>query len=236
MAYELLYLNGTSLSVESTRVTDNPATCLSAKQALLFLCGILAKDWRPTPARSIIMGLFSQRRLVSRGGELATPKTEQDLRDAFAGESQANRKYLAFAVAADKEGYPQVAKLFRAAAEAETVHAHNHLKALKGIKSTKENLLEAIAGETYEFRDMYPRMLETAQAEGDKAAERSFHYANEVEKVHAQLYRKLLDDLGSVKETYSYYVCPVCGYTSEKEPPDSCPVCGTKGKMFKKID
>ena len=163
-------------------------------------------------------------------------KTEQNLRDAFAGESQANRKYLAFAVAADREGYPQVAKLFRAAAEAETVHAHNHLKALKGIKSTKENLLEAIAGETYEFKDMYPRMLGTAEAEGDKAAERSFHYANEVEKIHAQLYQKLLDNLGPVKETYSYYVCPVCGYTSEKDPPDSCPVCGTKGKMFKRVD
>ena len=163
-------------------------------------------------------------------------KTEQNLRDAFAGESQANRKYLAFAAAADKEGYPQVAKLFRAAAEAETVHAHNHLKALKGIKSTKENLLEAITGETHEFKDMYPKMLEAAKAEGNKEAERSFYLANEVEKIHAQLYQKLLDNLGATKETYGYYVCPVCGYTSEKEPPDSCPVCGTKGKMFKKID
>ncbi|MCJ7669890.1 MAG: rubrerythrin family protein [Dehalococcoidia bacterium] len=163
-------------------------------------------------------------------------KTEQDLRDAFAGESQANRKYLAFATAADKEGYPQVAKLFRAAAEAETIHAHNHLKALKGIKSTKENLLEAIAGETHEFKTMYPKMLESAKVEGNKEAERSFYLANEVEKIHAQLYQKLLDNLSAAKETYAYYVCPVCGYTSGKEPPDSCPVCGTKGKMFKKID
>ena len=163
-------------------------------------------------------------------------KTEQDLRDAFAGESQANRKYLAFGAAADKEGYPQVAKLFRAAAKAETIHAHNHLRALKGIKSTKENLLEAIAGETHEFKNMYPKMLETAKAEGNKEAERSFHYANEVEKIHAQLYQKLSDNLGATKETYSYYVCPICGYTSEKEPPDRCPVCGTKGNMFKKID
>jgi rubrerythrin len=163
-------------------------------------------------------------------------KTEQNLKDAFAGESQANRRYLAFALAADKEGYPQVAKLFRAAAEAETVHAHNHLKALKGIKSTKENLVEAIAGETHEFKSMYPMMLEAAKAEGNKEAERSFDYANEVEKIHAQLYQKLLDNPGAGKETYAYYVCPVCGYTAEKEPPDSCPVCGTKGKMFKKID
>jgi rubrerythrin len=164
------------------------------------------------------------------------PKTEQDLRDAFAGESQANRKYLAFAAAADKEGYPQVAKLFRAAAEAETVHAHNHFRALRGIKSTRENLVEAIAGETHEFKNMYPRMLEVAKAEGNKEAERSFHYANEVEEIHAQLYQQLLDNPGTGKETYAYYVCPVCGYTAEKEPPDSCPVCGTKGKMFKKVD
>jgi rubrerythrin len=163
-------------------------------------------------------------------------KTEQDLRDAFAGESQANRKYLAFAAAGDKEGYPQVAKLFSSAAEAETIHAHNHLKALKGIRSTKENLVEAVAGETHEFENMYPRMLEDAKSEGNKEAERSFSYANEVEKIHAQLYQKLLDNLAPAKETYPYYVCPVCGYTSEKEPPDSCPVCGAKGKVFKKVD
>src|SRR4030042_4118049 len=95
-------------------------------------------------------------------------RAEEYLKEAFAGESQANRKYLAFRVAADKEGYPQVAKLFRAAAEAETIHAHNHLRALKGIKSTKENLLEAVTGETHEFKDMYPKMLEAAKAEGSK--------------------------------------------------------------------
>ena len=162
-------------------------------------------------------------------------KTKQFLKDAFAGESQANRKYLAFASAADKEGYPQVAKLFRAAAEAETIHAHNHLRALKGIRSTKENLTEAIAGETHEFQKMYPEMIEAAKVEGDKEAERSFRYANEVEKVHAQLYQKLLDNM-EVKELYPYYVCPICGYTSEKEPPDTCPICGTKGKMFRVID
>ena len=163
-------------------------------------------------------------------------KSEQYLQEAFAGESQANRKYLAFAANADKEGYPQAAKLFRAAAEAETVHAHNHLRALKGIKSTKENLQEAVNGETHEFKNMYPEMIAAAKAEGNKEAERSFNFANEVEKIHAQLYQKLLDNLGTSKEAYSYYVCPVCGYTSEKEPPGNCPVCGTAGKMFKKID
>ncbi len=163
-------------------------------------------------------------------------KTEDHLREAFAGESQANRTYLAFALAADKEGYPQAAKLFRAAAEAETVHAHNHLRALKAVKSTRENLAEAVTGETHEFKKMYPEMLKDAKAEGDKEAERSFHYANEVEKVHADLYQKLLDGLDTDKETYSYYVCPVCGYTSGKQPPDICPVCGARGKSFRQID
>jgi len=147
-------------------------------------------------------------------------KTEQNLLEAFSGESQANRKYLAFAKQADKEGHPQAAKLFRAAAEAETVHAHAHLKAVGGINSTAENLKEAISGETHEFREMYPEMIETAKAEGHKAAERSFAYANEVEKVHAQLYQNALDNLDS-PTVVDYYVCSVCGYTCENEPPDS---------------
>ena len=163
-------------------------------------------------------------------------KSEENLKEAFAGESQANRKYLAFATKADQEGFPQAARLFRAAAEAETVHAHAHLRALKGIKSTKENLQEAVAGETHEFKSMYPAMIETAKTEGNKEAERTFHFANEVEKIHAGLYQQMLDNLDGAKETYSYYVCPVCGYTSEKEAPETCPVCGAKGKMFKKVD
>jgi rubrerythrin len=163
-------------------------------------------------------------------------KTEQSLKEAFAGESRANRKYLAFAGKADQEGYPQVARLFRAAAEAETIHAHNHLRALKGVKSTKENLQEAIAGETHEFKKMYPEMIEAAKAEGQKDALRTFNFANEVEKVHARLYQKLLDGLEKPQENYPYYICPVCGFTAEKEPPGTCPVCGVKGEMFKKIE
>jgi len=163
-------------------------------------------------------------------------KSEQFLKEAFAGESQANRKYLAFAAKADQEGHPQVARLFRAAAEAETVHAHNHLRALNGIKGTKENLQEAIAGETHEFKRMYPEMIEAAKAEANKVAERSFNYANEVEKLHAQLYQKLLNSLESSKENYPYFVCPVCGNTVEKEAPQTCPICGTPGSKFKKID
>jgi len=163
-------------------------------------------------------------------------KTEEYLNEAFAGESQANRKYLAYAAKADQEGYPQVARLFRAAAEAETVHAHNHLRALKAVGGTKENLMDAIKGETHEFKSMYPEMIEAAKAEGHKDAERSFSYAIEVEKIHAQLYQKILDGLEGAQEGYPYYVCPVCGYTAEKGAPDTCPVCGAKGDKFKKID
>ena len=158
-------------------------------------------------------------------------QSEKNLQEAFAGESQANRKYLAFSKKADKEGYPQVAKLFRAAAEAETVHAHAHLRTLGGINKTADNLKEAIAGETHEFKNMYPEMIEAAQAEGNKAAERSFTYANEVEKVHADLYQKALDNLDNLEEA-DYYVCSVCGYTCENEPPDVCPVCNAKAKAF----
>jgi rubrerythrin len=161
-------------------------------------------------------------------------KTEQNLKDAFAGESQANRKYLAFAKQAEQEGHKQVARLFRAAAEAETVHAHAHLRTLGDVKNTAENLKTAIAGETHEFKKMYPAMIETAKQEGNKAAERSFTYANDVEKIHAALYQKALDDLGKNAEV-DYYVCSVCGYTCEKEPPEKCPVCGALKKAFSKV-
>lgn len=163
-------------------------------------------------------------------------KSEQFLKEAFAGESQANRKYLAFAIKADQEGYPQVARMFRAAAEAETVHAHNHLRALGGIKSTKENLQEAIAGETHEFKKMYPEMIEAARAEKNAVAIKTFNYANDVEKIHAEMYQKLLSGLGSAMENYPYYVCPVCGYTAEKSPPATCPICSAKGEAFKRIE
>lgn len=162
-------------------------------------------------------------------------KTEKNLKEAFAGESQANRTYLAFAKKAEEEGYPQVAKLFRAAAEAETVHAHNHLRELAGIRSTKENLESAIAGESFEFQKMYPGMIADAQDEGVKGAERSFTVANEVEKVHAALYQKALDTLGK-NEEYDYYICKVCGYTAEGEAPEVCPVCGAKKMAFYKAE
>ena len=163
-------------------------------------------------------------------------QTEQNLLDAFAGESQANRRYLAFAKQADKEGKTQAAKLFRAAAEAETVHAHAHLRALGGIKSTAENLKEAIEGETHEFKSMYPAMIQTAKEEGNKTAERSFTYANAVEEVHAGLYQETLDSLDNPQDVDCYYVCSVCGYTCENEAPDACPVCKAKSKAFFKVE
>lgn len=162
-------------------------------------------------------------------------KSLKNLKEAFAGESQANRKYLAFAQKADQEGYHQVAKLFRAAAEAETVHALNHLRALKGVKSTAENLREAVDGETAEFRHMYPPMIADAQAEGHKEAERTFNFANEVEKVHAQLFQKALDNLEK-KALVDIFVCQVCGHTVEGEPPDKCPICNAVKKLFKLIE
>ncbi len=161
-------------------------------------------------------------------------KTDKNLAAAFAGESQANRKYLAFARQAEQEGHHQVARLFRAVAEAETIHAHAHLKAMGAIGSTRDNLQAALDGETYEFTEMYPVMIDDAVAEEHPAARRSFHQANEVEKVHAQLYRKALENLDQPAET-DYWVCPVCGFTAENAAPEKCPVCGAVHRVFFKV-
>ena len=163
-------------------------------------------------------------------------KSTDGLKAAFAGESQANRKYLAFAKKADEEGFPQVARLFRAAAAAETVHALTHFKTLGEIKSTAENLQAAVDGEAYEATTMYPEFIQSAIAEGDKAAQRSFNYALSAEKVHEELYRAALKNLADKPtEVYDYYVCPVCGFTSPRSAPERCPVCGTPGARFEKI-
>jgi rubrerythrin len=162
-------------------------------------------------------------------------KTEKNLQEAFAGESQANRTYLAFAKKAEEDGHKQVAKLFRAAADAETVHALSHLRELGKVKGTEENLQEAIGGETQEFQSMYPKMIDEANAEGAKGALQSFSFANQVEKIHADLYKKALEQLGKNQEV-DYNVCQVCGNTVEGDPPDKCPICGAPKKMFKKID
>ncbi|MDA8419294.1 MAG: rubrerythrin family protein [Desulfobacteraceae bacterium] len=162
-------------------------------------------------------------------------KTEENLWAAFAGESQANRKYLAFAAQADKEGLTQAARLFRAAAAAETIHAHAHLRALKAVGDTMANLKAALAGETAEFTTMYPEMIRTAEAEGHKAARQSFTFANEVEKTHAALYQKAIDNPQGM-EPCDYYLCKVCGHTHEGHAPDKCPVCGANANAFFKVD
>ena len=164
--------------------------------------------------------------------------TQKNLADAFAGESQANRKYLAFAKKADEEGQPLIARLFRAAAAAETVHAHAHLAVMGGIKSTAENLGAAIDGEGYEFTKMYPAFIEEAKAEGNKMAIRSFNNANRVEQIHHALYTKALSDLqaGKKSDVKAYYVCQVCGNTVENEAPDVCPICGAPKARFLKVE
>jgi rubrerythrin len=165
-------------------------------------------------------------------------ETEKNLAAAFAGESQANRKYLAFAKKAEAEGLTGAAKLFKAAAAAETIHAHNHLDVLGGVKSTLENLKEAYGGEHHEFSVMYPEFLTTSKAEKVGAATKSFHWANEVEKVHGDLYQQAITALESGKavEEHDYYICEKCGYTIADGAPDKCPVCGAKKAEFFKVD
>lgn len=165
-------------------------------------------------------------------------QTTDNLKAAFAGESQASRKYMAFAQKADQEGHPQIARLFRAAAQAETVHAANHLRALGGISSTAENLQTAITGENYEVISMYPPFIDAAGKEDNKAALTSFTRAWEVEKIHEELYRGLLAQLEQGKaeeEAYDYYVCPVCGHTHPRNAPEKCPICGVSGSRFERI-
>ncbi len=165
-------------------------------------------------------------------------KTSDNLQDAFAGESQANRKYLYFAEKADEEGHKQIARLFRAASDAETVHARNHLRVMQGIKSTKDNLLAAIGGENYEFTKMYPEFIKQADAEGNNKAKDSFDLANKVEQIHHRLYQEALGMLerGQPMAEKPIYVCQVCGNTVDGEAPEKCPICGAPKKMFKPID
>jgi len=163
-------------------------------------------------------------------------RTIENLKDAFAGESQANRRYLAFAEKAEKEGLMQAAKLFRAAAEAETIHALNHLRIMGEIKSTIENLDAAVSGETFEFKEMYPKYLSIAKQEEKNQAAWSFDVANKVEQVHAGLFSKAVEALRKNKELtkIDHYVCSVCGNTVEGLAPEKCPICGApKTKFFK---
>lgn len=157
-------------------------------------------------------------------------KTMDNLMDAFAGESQANRKYTAYARKAEAEGKTNAAKLFRAASDAETIHALKHFEVAGKVGGTAENLKDAVAGETHEFKDMYPGFVKTAQAEGNRAALTSFTFAMKAEEVHARLYAEALENLDSTEEVF-YYLCPVCG-NIEKAVPEKCPICGAPGSKF----
>jgi rubrerythrin len=164
------------------------------------------------------------------------PTSVDNLKEAFAGESQAYQKYRAFAARAEQDGFPNVARLFRTAAEAERIHADGHLRALDGIRPTAENVQAAIDGETYEATKMYPPMLAQAEAEGHKAR-RMFGYAVQAEAVHAELYKRALEAVAAGKDldTTSFYLCPVCGHIEFGQPPDACPICGTKGSRFVQV-
>lgn len=163
--------------------------------------------------------------------------TAENLKDAFAGESQANRKYLAFAKKAEQDGFKQVARLFRAAAGAETIHAHAHLRVMGGIKGTLENLTEARDGEGYEFQTMYPKFLVESKAESNAAASKSFEFAMAAEKVHFALYQQAIDMVKAGKDLSdaAIYLCPICGNVEIGTPPEKCPICGAPKDKFSQV-
>jgi rubrerythrin len=165
-------------------------------------------------------------------------KTEDNLLEAFGGESKANRRYIFFAEKAEKEGHPRIARLFRAVAEAETVHARNHLMALDAIGSTKDNLTAASIGEHQEYTGMYPHFIDVAQQEMNARAEQTFDWANKVEKIHHGYFEAAIKNIkeGREAEDTVYYVCQCCGNTVKGSPPDKCPICGSSAKLFKKMD
>jgi rubrerythrin len=160
----------------------------------------------------------------------------EDLKEAFAGESQANQKYRAFASKAEQDGFPNIARLFRTTAEAERIHAEGHLKSLDGVGTTSENLKAAISGETHEYTEMYPPMLGRATAAGHKA-KRMFGYAVEAEAVHAKLYALALEAVQQGKDLAEtkFYLCPICGHIEFGEPPEACPICGAKASRFVQV-
>lgn len=157
-------------------------------------------------------------------------KTLENLMEAFAGESQANRKYLAYAKKAEKDGKLNAAKLFKAASDAETIHALKHFEVAGKVASTVENLKDGVAGETHEYQEMYPEFVKVAEAEGNKAAIMSFTFAMKAEEVHAKLYQDALENVDQTEEVF-YYLCPVCG-NIEKVRPGKCSICGVSGDKF----
>lgn len=164
------------------------------------------------------------------------PTTNENLNDAFSGESQAYQKYSAFAKKAERDGFVNIAKLFKTTAEAEKIHAEGHLKALEKIASTAENLQAAIDGETYEYTEMYPPMENQANTEGHRA-KTMFRFALGAEKVHAEIYTKALEAVrnGVDLDVTDFYLCPICGYIELGKAPEKCPICGALGKVFETI-
>ena len=163
--------------------------------------------------------------------------TEKSLNEAFAGESMAHMKYLIFSETAEKEGYPNISRLFKAIAYAEQIHATNHARNLGIIKETKDNLQTGIAGETFEVEEMYPAYDSIAKLQNEKNAQISIHYALEAEKIHAELYQKAKQTVENGKDADidEIYICPVCGYTHIGKPPERCPVCNAPKDKFKKF-
>lgn len=163
--------------------------------------------------------------------------TEGNLRSAFAGESQAHMRYLIFADRAEKEGYANVARLFRAIAYAEQVHATNHYRELGDINVSPQNLQVAIDGESWEVEEMYPAYLAVAQLQEEKGAQRYMGYALETERIHAQIYKEAKEAIekGVDPELGAIYICQVCGHTVEGEPPEKCPLCGAKREKYVKF-
>ena len=161
--------------------------------------------------------------------------TQDNLKEAFAGESQASQKYRAFANKAERDGFPNVAKLFRTASAAEQIHAEGHFKAMDGVGSTADNLQSAIDGETYEFTEMYPPMIEQAESDEHKA-KRMFNYAAGAEAVHAKIYKMALHAVQRGEDfAEEFFLCPVCGHIELGAPPENCPICGAKGKVFLQV-
>jgi len=201
-----------------------------SQNSLDFLQSLLDQKQPEGFPKAVVEKLLESLNKTEEGEKMSENKTIDNLMDAFAGESQANRKYTAYARKAEKDGKLNAAKLFRAASDAETLHALKHFEIAGKIGSTADNLKDAVTGETYEYKDMYPPFVEEAEAAGNKAAVMSFTFAMKAEAVHAKLYQEALDNLDQTEEVF-YYLCPVCG-NIEKFQPEKCSICGVPGDRF----
>ena len=201
-----------------------------SEQAREFLRSLVNQNQPGDFPSEVVKQLLSIFERKEEETNMADNKTLNNLMAGFAGESQANRKYLSYARKAEKEGKLNAAKLFKAASDAETIHALRHFEVAGKVSGTAENLKDAVAGETYEYTQMYPDFIKEAEAEGNKAALQSFHYAMKAEEVHARLYQEALENLDETGEVF-YYLCPVCG-NIEKVRPGKCAICGAAGDKF----